>query len=237
MVAKFGLWALLAIFPLAVHADVSSNLAVTNDYVFRGITNSLHGAALQGGLDYSGAKGLYAGTWLSNVDFNDGNQARYEVDIYVGQTGSYHSLNWDVSVVTFSYPGAARSLKYDSHKYRLDLRHPLGDATVGGYYDYIHDYFGSGGAHYLEALAIIPAGDYNIDLRFGKQVLSDNTVLGLSDYLLHAISLQRSFGDWDTRLTWQSTGLSAAECFSGQNWCKPVVSLVLTRYLSLTEGR
>lgn len=230
--------ALLCFFPLSAGAAVTANVAVTNDYIFRGISNSGHQPALQGGLDYLGDTGWYAGTWLSNVDFNDGRQARYEMDLYAGHAGSQAAYTWDVGILSFSYPGAAKSLKYDSYKYRVDLRHISSHATVGLYYDFYHDYFGSGVAHYLETMAIVPLLEgVNLDLRLGRQRLTDNAALGVPDYTFRAISLQKRSGDWDMRLTWQSNGLSSSECFAGQVWCGAAVNLLLTRYFTLPDGR
>ena len=57
---------------------LSYNIGVTNDYVFRGLSQTDGDAALQGGVDYS--RGLfYVGTWASNVSFAD-----HELDLYAG---------------------------------------------------------------------------------------------------------------------------------------------------------
>ena len=48
--------------------EVSYNLAVTNDYRYRGISQTHLDPALQGGADYvNNPTGLYAGTWLSTI--------------------------------------------------------------------------------------------------------------------------------------------------------------------------
>lgn len=230
--------ALLCCLPFPVDAAVTANVAVASDYIFRGISNSGHRPALQGGLDYLGDTGLYAGTWLSNVDFNDGKQARYEMDLYAGHAGSLGAYTWDAGILAFSYPGAAKTLKYDSYKYRADLRHTSSLATVGLYYDFYHDYFGSGVAHYLEAIAVVPLLDgINLDLRLGRQRLTDNATLGMPDYTFRSIALQKRSGDWDMRLTWQSNGLSSNECFAGQAWCGEAVNFLLTRYFTFLDGR
>ena len=45
---------------------LSYNIAVTSNYVWRGVTQTDNNAALQGGIDYS--KGMfYAGAWASNA--------------------------------------------------------------------------------------------------------------------------------------------------------------------------
>lgn len=51
-----------------IHA-FSANVALTSNYVFRGVSQTDNGPAIQGGFDYEYTPfGLYAGVWASNVD-------------------------------------------------------------------------------------------------------------------------------------------------------------------------
>ena len=65
-------------------AGATGNVGVFSDYIFRGITQTGGGAAGQGGLDFSSASGLYAGTWISNLNAGT---AAYETDLYGGFAG------------------------------------------------------------------------------------------------------------------------------------------------------
>ncbi|MBS0394557.1 MAG: hypothetical protein JSR54_08020 [Proteobacteria bacterium] len=47
---------------------VSGFVDVTTDYVFRGVSQTYGGAALQGAINYQHASGWFAGAWASNVD-------------------------------------------------------------------------------------------------------------------------------------------------------------------------
>ena len=49
--------------------NVSANLSILNDYVFRGQSQTAEHSAIQGGFDYAADSGFYAGIWGSNVDF------------------------------------------------------------------------------------------------------------------------------------------------------------------------
>lgn len=51
--------------------NISANIGVVSNYIFRGVTQTQDGAAVQGGLDVTHSSGFYAGTWVSNVDFNN----------------------------------------------------------------------------------------------------------------------------------------------------------------------
>jgi uncharacterized protein (TIGR02001 family) len=78
-------------------AELSANVAVTSNYVFRGFTQTDDGAALQGGLDYAHETGLYAGVWGSNVDKG------LEYDLYAGYAGSVGDFGYDLAYLTYNY--------------------------------------------------------------------------------------------------------------------------------------
>lgn len=48
-------------------SEVSSEFQLTSDFVWRGQTQTQHGAAIQGGMSYKPLSGLSLGTWLSNT--------------------------------------------------------------------------------------------------------------------------------------------------------------------------
>lgn len=86
-------------------AEVTANVAVVSDYLFRGI-NQTDGAAAQGGLDWGHESGAYAGTWISNVDF--GGKEDSEVDLYAGfgsEIGD-SGMSYDAGGLYYWYPGA-----------------------------------------------------------------------------------------------------------------------------------
>lgn len=49
----------------------SANVGAVSNYIWRGVSQTQDGAAVQGGLDYAHESGFYAGLWASNVDFNN----------------------------------------------------------------------------------------------------------------------------------------------------------------------
>ena len=65
-----------------VMAGVTGNAGAVSEYLFRGIEQS-GGAALQGGIDWSGASGIYAGTWASNTG-GPAAAGGTELDLYGG---------------------------------------------------------------------------------------------------------------------------------------------------------
>jgi uncharacterized protein (TIGR02001 family) len=90
----------------AAAAEFSANIGATSNYVWRGVTQTDDAAAVSGGLDYAHESGFYAGTWASNVDFDDDTTA--EVDVYGGfanQIDVGSGLGYDVGVIYYWYPG------------------------------------------------------------------------------------------------------------------------------------
>jgi hypothetical protein len=50
----------------------SANIGAVSNYMFRGASQTGDKPAIQGGVDVSHESGFYAGTWASNVDFDEG---------------------------------------------------------------------------------------------------------------------------------------------------------------------
>lgn len=85
--------------------SASANVAMTTDYVFRGLSQTNEDPAIQGGFDISHDSGFYLGVWASNVEFDS--TAQSEFDIYLGIGGEAGSgLGWDVGVLAYLYPGS-----------------------------------------------------------------------------------------------------------------------------------
>ena len=86
---------------------LTGNLGLFSSYRFRGIDQTFGKPALQGGIDYSHASGLYVGNWNSNVSsgagFPDGN---LEMDFYGGYRTSFGDFGLDVGAIYYYYPGS-----------------------------------------------------------------------------------------------------------------------------------
>jgi len=88
-------------------SNVEWSLALTSDYVFRGVTQTDYDPALQGGLTYTfGDSGIYVGGWASNVDFADPIGPDIEFDAFLGWSHDVNDdWNLDLSLVHYSYFG------------------------------------------------------------------------------------------------------------------------------------
>lgn len=87
----------------AASAELSGNAAITSNYIWRGVTQTTDQAAGQGGIDWGHDSGLYAGTWVSNVNFGNSDDG-YEMDVYAGFGGEAGSLGYDLGVISYQYP-------------------------------------------------------------------------------------------------------------------------------------
>lgn len=81
--------------------ELFANIGLASNYIWRGVTQTSDQAAIQGGIDYQYKNGIYAGTWVSNVDFG---AAGYEQDWYVGYSFKTDPVTWDVGYMLYTYP-------------------------------------------------------------------------------------------------------------------------------------
>jgi uncharacterized protein (TIGR02001 family) len=102
-----------AVVPASPHT-FTANVGVVSDYLFRGVSQTHGGAALQGGVDYAHASGLYAGAWGSTItwvkDFLG--KGRTEIDLYGGYKNTFAGGDWnyDVGVIAYNYPGKGSAI-------------------------------------------------------------------------------------------------------------------------------
>lgn len=219
------------------HAGLTANLAVTSDYIFRGISNSNRQPALQGGVDFVHPDGWYVGGWASNVDFRDGGEAKVEIDGYFGYAASVGKFSWNTGWMAYVYPGASQSLRYDTQRLSAGMQYDLSAALVGLYFDRIKNVFGSGPAHYLETSLVVPLhADISLDMRIGRQRYTDNVFLTMPDFTYRSLALIWLRAPWETRLAWQNNGVVVADCFAGKSWCGPAWMLQITRRFELGES-
>lgn len=87
---------------------LSANVAMSSNYLWRGVTQTDDAAAISGGIDYAHNSGFYVGTWASNVDFGDDTSA--ELDMYLGFGGDLgQGFGYDVGYIYYAYPDSAQT--------------------------------------------------------------------------------------------------------------------------------
>jgi uncharacterized protein (TIGR02001 family) len=95
---------LAALLAPAAHAELSANIGVTSNYMWRGVTQTDDGAAVQGGIDWAHDIGFYLGTWASNIKWGPDMSSGVEVDFYGGFGGEFREFGYDVGLIYYYYP-------------------------------------------------------------------------------------------------------------------------------------
>ncbi len=199
-----AIWATLFIFSSTlIYADDSSEtqaspfsatIGIYSDYMFRGITQTDDGIAIQGSLDYTNENGFYAGIWGSNVEFNGANNTSLEVDIYLGYVMTIMDTQLDFAALRYMYPDGNDFEDFNEYK----LAATFSDFTVS--FSYSNDMYGTGeDAWYLN-------GAYSFALPMD---LSLNLSLGYSDYdraILNNGSAADQYTDWSIGLSKSISG-------------------------------
>ena len=92
--------AALSSAPMIASAELTGNVGLSSDYVWRGLTQTEGDSAISGGLDFSAPYGLYVGTWASNTSFGSP-----ELDLYGGYAAEFGGVGIDVGYIGYLYPG------------------------------------------------------------------------------------------------------------------------------------
>jgi len=66
----------------------SANIGAVSNYIWRGVTQTGDQAAIQGGVDVSHESGFYAGTWISNIDWDEGSSEDVVISPVVDANGN-----------------------------------------------------------------------------------------------------------------------------------------------------
>ena len=127
--------------------EISGNIALTSDYIFRGVSLADNGPAVQGGFDYAHDI-FYAGIWGSNV--SEG----IEIDVYGGVAPQFtEQLSGDFGVIGYFYPGADdddAEFDYFEAKAALDFAATERFSFGGAVYWSPENFGDTGDALYLE---------------------------------------------------------------------------------------
>jgi uncharacterized protein (TIGR02001 family) len=90
--------------------SVTTNIGFASDYYARGVSQSWHKPAVQGGFDVAHSSGFYAGVWGSNITPNTYPDANVELDAYAGYNGTVpgvEGLGYTVGAIGYFYPGGS----------------------------------------------------------------------------------------------------------------------------------
>lgn len=196
--------------------ELSGNVALTSNYVWRGMTQTSDSPAVQGGIDVSYA-GFYVGVWGSAVDFADttNGTASSEFDIYAGYAGEIDKFSYDVGLIQYMYPNATEaynfteayvSVGYDFDVVAVSAMYSMGiDAETSGSDDF-------GDAYEFGVSVPLPA-EITLDGTYGvyddeNTVTTGSNTNNFGDY--YSVSLSKSFDKFDVTIAYTGMDFDAA---------------------------
>ncbi len=210
--------------PLMASADgfgtISANMALTTDYMFRGLSQTDNKGAVQGGFDWAHDSGIYAGIWASNVDFNgETNSGRtwsdnLEVDTYLGFSNEIGDtgFSYDIGILRYNYNDDKKS---DAGTNEWYISGSYSFFTIG--YKYSSDWYGSDkSSEYLHAgvdfdLPYEVALSATVGKSFGDTY--DKKVRGKNaEYVDYSIGISKDFYGLNFGLAYIGNDLSNSEC-------------------------
>ena len=93
-------------------AEVSGEITVVSDYVFRGFSQTNEEPALQAGLTWEHESGFYIGSWGSSISWlSDGDpdvSSQVEIDVFAGYAAEFgdSGVGYDIGANYYWYPGS-----------------------------------------------------------------------------------------------------------------------------------
>ena len=213
----------------------SGNVAVTSDYVFRGISQSLEDPAIQGGIDFNHPSGLYLGAWGSSVRFGEdlpGDERAFtEVDLYGGIGWNLAGMaDLDVGAVYYGYPGVDSHLSYDFWELGLGANRSVGPLGTGVALKYSPDFFaGSGPALYYGATVDMPVSFVTLTGSVGRQTIDDSNAFGTPNYTDWGVGAEVGWAGLSFSGAYVGTSLDDGECFGGTDLCDARVVFTVAR--------
>ncbi|TNE57686.1 MAG: hypothetical protein EP340_07830 [Alphaproteobacteria bacterium] len=174
-----------------IPGEFSANLSLTTNYLYRGVTQTSDGAAIQGGFDYS-YDAFYAGVWASSLDFGDASSTGIEMDWYAGYAPTINGIDLDFGVLYYTYPD---SIDDGAEQDFVELYAGLGGAltetfSLSGKISYSPDfYLETGDAWYYQLDAGLTLTEaLSASAHYGYQTFDD--------------SLLDEYADWNIGLTY-----------------------------------
>jgi uncharacterized protein (TIGR02001 family) len=226
-----------ALADTAPASPFSSNVSLTSNYLYRGISQTGAEPALQGGFDYANANGVYVGAWGSNISWlGDGgiaSNAGLELDTYAGYKGTASAASYDVGFLRYNYPGnyngtapvtgtvtsgvpaGIPAVKADTNEVYGAITYSIVTAKLSYSLGDLFSVPNAKGSTYLDLSANYPIGDsgYTLGAHWGKQTYKGSTANAAkaggadSTYADYKLSVTKDLG----------TGYSASVAYSKTN--------------------
>ena len=197
--------------------SLSANVALTTNYMFRGVSQTNNGPAIQGGFDYEYKPlGLYAGVWGSNVDSSSAvfdptdptgetlleapgyDGASMELDLYVGWRPTWDKLGFDIGYLRYQYPGTDTD-DNNTNEFKLGVSYETDYFTPSYTASYSDDWYGTGDSWYHDISVDIPLPyEFTLSGHYGWNRFDDSA----GNYQDWKIALSREFFGLGTEIAY-----------------------------------
>ncbi len=195
-------------------AEVSMNVGVTSNYIWRGLTQTGGDTAFSGGVDWEHGSGLYAGAWVSEA-WDD-----YELDLYGGYGGSFGDFEYGVGLTYYSYTsecdcnfaeiGFSGGWKMLSFGIDYTVTSDISDTSGGDEFPL------DGDMHYYVGASFDLPQDMSIGGTIGQYTFEDDGVASDMDYTYFQVDLTKSVGDFgDVTFSVSDTNLDVGDALAG----------------------
>ena len=200
--------------PAAADIDIGGQLVIATDYMFRGVSQTMSGAALQGELGVEADNGWYGYVWASNVDFTDSSTdddgCSVEIDLHAGYSRSVNDkLTVSVAASAYVFPNTKPGFDYNYEELHgalsINDRHSL---TIG----YSDNVFGSSstGVFYAGSTGFDLSTQLNFGIELGHYDLEDGYDIS---YSYAVLSLAGELKSIDWQLSYFTTSDEIEEIF------------------------
>ena len=195
---------------------------LTNDYVFRGISQTDAKPAIQASVGYThnlGPYGISLSAWGSNVEFNDVDEATVEFDYTLDisrSVGGKNGVDLSGGFIYYDYPGATGSLNYDYLELYISASFDVKIASTTIGLNGSPDYFGNSGTFFYPYLDVsVPVGKYlDLSAHVGYNSIRDAAAFGQDSYIDYSFSLGANVAGVDVGLAYTDTDLEETACDS-----------------------
>ena len=222
-------------------SPITFNVGVVSDYIYRGITQTTHAPALQGGVDYAHASGLYAGAWGSNVKWIKDSgaiatgDANVELDTYFGFKNTIATdLSYDVGYVRYNYLGTYTPAAGFNNADTAEVYGAASYKIVTLKYSYgLLDGFlttpGAQGTNYTDLTVNYPVADTGVTIgaHYGTQTFKGPSGTGPNNatYSDYKLSASKDFSGYVVGLAYTNTNATSFWTYNNDQWGKAAVAL------------
>jgi uncharacterized protein (TIGR02001 family) len=164
--------------------NFAASVALTTDYVYRGVSQTDENWAIQGSFDYGHPSGFYVGVWASNVAeiVSEGNM---EMDLYGGYSREFFkNFSFDIGIIYYWYPDPGTGPKRDFIEGVLGLKYSFPNIALspqlGLSYNYSPNFYGADrdGNHLLGTIELTLPYEFGLGGQLGYQDVAGGATTG-----------------------------------------------------------